>query len=166
MQISNSTLSQYVANTLNRYQQTDRSSVKPVTIEGQIVKDDDEKKQARQSGTATESDSSGSFVQDLENGTQQQLILPAAAPGNINDSLLIQQEFYGSSGLLGQSEQSFQPTNSFQPANSFQPTQDFPFGSRRSFNGLSGGSLVIQNYLNNEPQAPVSGYSSRIDFFI
>ena len=160
MQISNSTLSQYVGNTLNRYQQTDRSSVKPVTIEGQVVKDDDEKKHAPQSGSATESDSSGSFVQDLENGTQQQLILPAATPGNINDSLLIQQEFNGSSGLLGQSEQSFQPANSFQPA------QDFPFGSRRSFNGLSGGSLVIQNYLNNEPQAPVSGYSSRIDFFI
>ena len=160
MQISNPTLSQYVANTLNRYQQTDRSSVKPVTIEGQIVKDDDEKKQAPQSGSATESDSSGSFVQNLDNGSQLPLILPANTPGNINDSLLIQQEFNGSSGLLGQSEQSFQPANSFQPA------QDFPFGSRRSFNGLSGGSLVIQNYLNNEPQAPVSGYSSRIDFFI
>ena len=154
MQISNSTLSQYVGNTLNRYQQTDRSSVKPVTIEGQIVKDNDEKKQAPQSGTATESDSSGSFVQDLEKGTQQQLILPAAAANNINDSLLIQQEFNSDSGLLGQS------------TNSFQPTQDFPFGSRRSFNGLSGSSLVIQNYLNNEPQVPVNVYSSRIDFFI
>lgn len=149
MQISNPILSQFAGNVLQS-QQTARLPVKPVTIEGQLVKEEAEEKRARGTTSDGNESSADSFVQELENDTQQQLIAPVPVSDNIDNTLLIQKKLNTAPELFNTSE------------------EGFTFASRRSINGLSGGSLAIQNYLNNEPQtlAQSDNTSGRIDLFV
>ncbi|MDX2503132.1 MAG: hypothetical protein QNL62_01455 [Gammaproteobacteria bacterium] len=166
-----------MSGTLSQNQQADRFPVKPVTIEGQVVKDNDGEKRGKElladkepsagkeplagKEPSANKELSASLVQNLENEAQQQLISPLYNTASISDSLLIQKELNRTPEHLNASEQIY-------PAEPFPTENSFPFSNRRSFNGLAGGSLVIQSYLNNEPQAPSQsgGPSSRIDVFI
>ena len=135
MQISNSTLSQFVSS----INQQNRSIAKPVTIEGQLV-DNDTTRDA-------EKKTIDSVLERSENESQTQLVQPPSTQEPSSDDF--------SHALLLQ--QNKQPAYSFSTQNN--PLQDesssvkhsFPFANRRSFEGLTGSSLVIQKYLNNEP---------------
>ena len=154
MQISNPTLYQFIGNSLDRNQLKDRSPVKPVTIEGQIVDEDEQKNRARPT------ESSSDFVQSLESGSQQ-LIPPVTVSPELSDSLLIEKNLNADREILSQFER-------ITSRETFSGEQSFPFGNRKSLNGLAGGSLVSQNYLSNEPLAPDQSENSsrRIDIFI
>ncbi|MCW8928727.1 MAG: hypothetical protein OQL19_00635 [Gammaproteobacteria bacterium] len=155
MQISNPAISQYLSSSVNPRQQPDRLPVKSVTIEGQLVDD----KQNQSDANKTQDTS---FDKDLEQ-SQTQLVKPLndaeisqkIGSENLNGSLLIQKKLSSEPAPFSQNETSSE-------------TQNFPYGNRRSFEGLSGGSLVIQKYLNNESSASTqAGNSQRnIDFFI
>jgi hypothetical protein len=150
MQISDSTVFQATSqqallrsgnNSLNRQQQVDKYPVKPVTIEGHVIPEDDRESSARQ-------------VQDTKP--------PATTIAeSASDTFLLQQKLssnqpYNKPEQLDSSPQQTSSKNNFPP------------GNRRSLNGLAGGALVSQNYLSNEPLALT--YSTinpkRIDFFI
>jgi hypothetical protein len=165
MQISNSVISQYLNNTVNRSQQPDQFPVKHAPrsepIEGQLV--DDEKKQSQTNPSVLDSGGS-SFNKDLEqSGTssQTQLIAPATTPqlpqeitsDSIGNSLLIQKKLSSKLSTPSQNDSS-------------QGTHTFPYGNRRSFEGLSGGSLVIQKYLNNESPSQSDNSQKNVDIFI
>jgi len=151
MQISNSTLSQFVSS----INQQNRSLAKPVTIEGQLV--DNSKTRDAEKKTID------SVLEHSGNESQTQLIRPPSAQepgsGDFNKTLALQE---ASQELLqkSQNDQSV-PSYSAQTYsaqnNLFQDeslSNSFPFANRRSFEGLAGSSLVIQKYLNNEPSIP------------
>ena len=152
MQISNSTLSQFVSSS----NQQNRSIAKPVTIEGQLV-DNDKTRDA-------EKKTIDSVLEHSGNESQTQLIRPPPAQkpgsGDFNKTLALQE---ASQELLqkSQNDQSA-PSYSAQTYYSAQNnllqdesfSNSFPFANRRSFEGLAGSSLVIQKYLNNEPSIP------------
>jgi len=156
MQISNSIFSQFIGTTLNREQQANRFPAKPVTIEGQVVVEDEEKKRNAQ---AVQQDGSGNEASDsfvLEN--EQQLIRPVAEPNQSSDASLIQKG-------LAENNPTLLNTSTQAPASE----QGFSFGNRRSFNGLAGSNLVIQNYLNNTPEQTnrsSGNASSLVDYFV
>ena len=153
MQISNSVISQYLNGTVNNSQQTARP-VQPVTIEGQLI--DDEKKH---SGTNKTEDTDFAEPEQSGNEIQAALIAPENTPllsQNITfEPLLIQKKQRGNSAVTLQNE-------------SLSAAPNFPYGHRRSFAGLAGGSLVIQNYLNNESPASTQSDNAQryIDLFI
>ena len=174
MQISNPAISQLLSGTINRSQQPDRFPVKSTPVrseplEGQLVDD------KRDQSEANKTQDSG-FSNDLEqseNGSQTQLITPADAPQvsqalaseRQGGALLIQQKLNSQPAVLSQNKES----QSEGPQNEeSQTTQIFPFGNRRSFEGVSGSSLVVQKYLTNEsPALTQSGNPQRnVDIFI
>ena len=143
MQISNPILSQFIGTTINRDQQANRFAVRPVTIEGQIV--DDEKKKDT---SAVTQDSSGNEASDtfvLENEQQHLLIRPVTESTQTSDASTIQKG-------LAENNANTNPTLLNTSVQSPADEQGFPFGNRRSLNGLAGSSLIIQNYLNNTPE--------------
>ncbi len=156
MRISNPAIYQYLSGTVNRNQQPDRFPVRPEPIEGQLI--NDEKKQS-------ETNTSQSFrePEQSNNETQAELIAPATAPqipqtiapDSVANALLVQQKLSDNPAILSQN-------------GAFSAAPNFPYGHRRSFAGLAGGSLVIQNYLNNELPALTQADNSQrnIDFFI
>lgn len=144
MQISNPAISSYLNNTINRSHQPDRFPVKAVTIEGELV--DDKKQQTEANKTA-----------DFKlNEAQAKLLAPAP---QVPDKLLTDT----SNDLLFKQKQVNSFDNKQSPAE-----QNFPFAHRRSFEGLTGGSLVIQKYLNNESSAlgQSDNLHRNIDIFI
>ncbi len=160
MQISNPVISQYISGSVNRNQQADRLPARPVIIEGQL---EDEKKRTAKK-PAESPDQNYTELQKSENSTAAQLITPAsttpvaqpAAADNISSALLIQQQKSNSPAASSGGQ-------------SISSTQNFPYGSRRSFAGISGGSLVIQKYLNNAPESPLTAgqnSTATIDLFI
>jgi len=165
MQISNPILSQFIGSTVNREQQANRFPAKPVTIEGQVVDEDEKKKNSRavaeQDGAKNET--SDNFV--LENEAQL-LIRPVTEPVQANDTSTIQKG-------LAENSANGNPASLNASAQSSSSEQGFPFGNRRSFNGLAGSTLIIQNYLNNTPEqlnrssGSSPGFSSgAIDYFV
>lgn len=158
MQISNPAISQYASGAINRSQQPDRFPVKPNSaqqepIEGQLI---DDKSKAQDSGFSKD-------LEQSENGSQTQLIAPTNAPQN-SQALTSENQ---SGALLIQKKLNNQPTVLSQNETS-QTGQNFPYGNRRSFEGISGSSLVVQKYLNNESPALAQSDSSHrnIDIFI
>lgn len=157
MRISNPAIYQHLSSTVNRNQQPDRFPVKPVTIEGQLIDAEKEQSQSNTTQSFRESEQSNNETQQAE------LIAPTTAPlvpqtitsDPAGNSLLIQQKLNGNPATFSQNE-------------SLSATPNFPYGHRRSSEGLAGGSLVIQKYLNNElPALNQSDNSQRnIDFFI
>ena len=153
MQISNPAISQYLSSSVTRSQQADRFPVKAVTIEGQLIEDN--KKQSETNKTQD------SDLEQSKDGTKTQLFTPATAPQIpqqiTSDSLLIQKRLSDYPADITQNESSIAMAK-----------QNFPYGNRRSFEGLSGGSLVIQKYLNNESPAlnQADNFQRNIDFFI
>jgi len=146
MQISNSTLSQFVSS----INQQNRSIAKPVTIEGQLVANDKTRD--------AEKKTIDSVLEHSGNESQTQLIRPPSAQepgsGDFNKTLALQE---ASQELLqksqnDQSAPSYSAQNNLLQDESF--SKSFPFANRRSFEGLAGSSLVIQKYLNNEPSIP------------
>lgn len=158
MQISNPAISQYLSSSVTRSQQADRFPVKAVTIEGQLIEDN-----KKQSETNKTQESGLADPEQSKDGTKTQLFTPATAPqipqqipsDSAGDSLLIQKRLSDYPADITQNESSI-------------AKQNFPYGNRRSFEGLSGGSLVIQKYLNNESPALIQPNSPQrsIDFFI
>lgn len=180
MQISNSSLSQFVSSTVNLNQQGNKPFAGPVTIEGQII--DDEKTES------TDKQTVNSVLDRPENESQTQLIqsppiTQVPIPGNFSNALLSreksQQLLQNNSGItptpsfISQNEPSArnEPLARNEPSARKEPsaiTNNFPYANRRSFAGLAGSSLVIQKYLNNESPAPEqSGQIQRsMNFFI
>ncbi len=159
MQISNPVISQYLNSTVNgsanRTQQADRLPVKAVTIEGQLL---DEDKQSFSSTAINQDDESQQQSSQLIAPVNQQQNTPASNADNVGSALLIQRKLGNNSLQTRQNE-------------SAQAEPSFPYGSRRSSQGVAGSSLVLQNYLSNEstsqsnkPQG-LSG-PSNIDVFI
>ena len=143
MQISN--LSQLasaytgISNTVARRSLTDQLPDKAVTIEGQIFNDNEENKHARK---LERENLSADQTKQESNENQQQL-------ANIATTTITEES---GSTLL----QSALPGDAF--SNRLSPEQienkaehSFPYSNRRSANGLAGSALVIQKYLNNEP---------------
>lgn len=156
MQISNPVISQYLSNTVNRTPQADRLPVKSVTIEGQLL--DDDKKQFSAEKTSSDAKSQTQSTQLIAPVNQQQNT-PAINADNIGRALLIQKKLGENSPPAVQNQATA------------ATTQSFPFGSRRSFQGVAGSSLVLQKYLNNESSkqanSPQSSLSQKnIDIFI
>lgn len=154
MQISNPVLSQFLGSTLNRTQQPDR---RPVIIEGQLVDDNQTKKSAKLAQENSATDSNSQFALDSVQGQQEEeqqgLIRPVQASSSNSEVGLIEPQLIRNPSQLNTSAQSNPDSE-----------QGFPFGNRRSFNGLAGSSLIIQNYLNNTSASnPQSG---NIDFFV
>lgn len=178
MQITNPILYQYIGTTFNREQSVNRLPSKPVTIEGQLL-DDEEKKNSAQATQADSSRNDNSDNNSRENfaldNEQRQLIRPVAEPIQRNDVAAIQTYGFenfasGNSSLLNASvvPESGDYTSASASA-STTADQGFPFGSRKSFQGVAGNSLVIQNYLSNTPeQLNRSGdfNSASVDFFV
>ena len=133
MQISNSTLSQFVSS----INQQNRSITKPVTIEGQLV-DNDTTRDA-------EKKTIDSVLEHSGNESQAQLIRPPSA-----QELL--QKSQNDQSAPSYSAQTYSAQNNLLQDESL--SNNFPFANRRSFEGLAGSSLVIQKYLNNEPSIP------------
>lgn len=165
MQISNSSLSQFISSTVNHSQYNNRPTAKPVTIEGQIV-DDEKTKSADKQAVNSVLERSG-------DESQTQLIQPPSTQtpgsGDFSNTLLSQ----GRSQELSQNLNDTQ-TLSFASQNVLSQTElsstsnSFPYANRRSFAGLAGSSLVIQQYLNNEsPASSQSGnVPGNINFFV
>ncbi len=163
MQISNPAISQFLSGTINRAQQPDRFPVKSnptqsAPIEGQLV---DDKKTPSEANNVQESGFSQGLEQS-ENGSQTQLIAPTNAP-QITQTLASEHQ---GGQLLIQKKLSSNPVTVSQ--NDSSSAQNFPFGNRRSLEGISGGSLVIQKYLSNEStnQTPSGNSQRNIDVFI
>jgi len=156
MQISNSTLSQFVSS----INQQNRSLAKPVTIEGQLV--DNSKTRDAEKKTID------SVLEHSGNESQTQLIRPPSAQepgsGDFNKTLALQeasqellQKSQNDQSVPSYSAQTYSAQTYSAQNNLFQDeslSNSFPFANRRSFEGLAGSSLVIQKYLNNEPSIP------------
>jgi len=151
MQISNSTLSQFVSS----INQQNRSITKPVTIEGQLVANDKTRD--------AEKKTIDSVLEHSGNESQTQLIRPPSAQepgsGDFNKTLALQeasqellQKSQNDQSAPSYSAQTYSAQNNLLQDESF--SNSFPFANRRSFEGLAGSSLVIQKYLNNEPSIP------------
>ncbi len=129
MQIPDPFLSPVVAPSIPAQpQQNSRSPAKPVIIEGQLVED---KKQPTKEQTPD-------------------FTLPSFQQGSSNNTLSTQmgtvpEVLYSNKSLLA----NVQSANT-QPDPS-KADNNFPYGNRRSQQGLAGSSLVVQRYLNNEP---------------
>ena len=155
MQISNPSLSQLVGNSFNRNQQPDRYPVRPVTIEGQLVDDDQKKKTQKlaQEDSGNETSSQFTVGSDENSNDTQALIKP------------VQESNAASSIQILESQQPQNPTVLQSNANVSANEQGFPFGNRRSYQGLAGSSLIIQNYMNNSPSSAVD-VSGQLDLFV
>lgn len=170
MQISNSSLSQFISSTVNHSQYNNRPTAKPVTIEGQIV-DDEKTKSADKQAVNSVLEGSG-------NESQTQLIQPPSAQvpdsGEFSNALLSQERSQNLllQNLNGSQTPSFASQNdlsqNLSQKESSSLSNSFPYTNRRSFEGLAGSSLVIQKYLNNEsPAANQSGnVPGNINFFV
>lgn len=165
MQISHASLAQFVANTVNQH--GNRLPARPVTIEGQLV--DDEKKKSG-SGQAVEA-----ALERPERESQTQLIQAPSqqepGSGDFNKTLLAQEL----SQTLLTNNQANRPAAFGSQAdisrNEAEPSaaeQNFPYTNRRSVEGRAGSSLVIQNYLNNQPPAASEpeSFQGGISFFV
>jgi hypothetical protein len=158
MQISNPVISQYLNNTVNgnsRTQQADRLPIKSVTIEGQLLDDDKQQFSSTQISQDTETQKQSA---QLIAPVNQQQNTPASNADNIGSALLIQRKLGGNSLKTTANE-------------SAQAEPSFPYGSRRSSQGVAGSSLVLQNYLSNESANQNSGSQGtlnpkNIDIFI
>ncbi|NOQ78273.1 MAG: hypothetical protein GQ546_02620 [Gammaproteobacteria bacterium] len=170
MQISNSSLSQFISSTVNHSQYNNRPTAKPVTIEGQIV-DDEKTKSADKQAVNSVLERSG-------DESQTQLIQPPSTQtpgsGDFSNTLLSQgrsQELSQNllqQNLNGTQTLSFASQNILSQTESSSTSNSFPYANRRSFEGLAGSSLVIQKYLNNEsPASSQSGnVPGNINFFV
>lgn len=153
MQISNPAISQYISRPDNRSQPTDRNSVKPITIEGQLEKEEKRTGNSAQSYSDIEQTEKTAAGLLTSSSSAAQIIQPASTD-NFSGAVLIQQRSNNSPGLSSSTD-------------STSSIPNFPYGSRRSFAGLSGGSLVIQQYLNNEiPPGMQRNSAEKIDLFI
>ena len=157
MQITNPALSQSIGNSFNRPQQPDRYPVRPVTIEGQVVNDEENNRSAQSLSQDDPTKQSASQFA-LENIGEQQLIQAVANPNSASE--LQRQE----------TQQEYSPTilsNGITSPQNDSNEPVYPLGNRKSFNGLAGSSLIIQNYLNNTPSSLTqTGESGIIDFFV
>ncbi len=150
MQISNPVISQYISGTLNRSQQSDQLPVKP--------------------GVRSDSEFNKDLKQPIaqeESNSQTQLIAPQTAQAlatgnqslnqeNQSNSLLVQKKLFENPEVLLRGESQGEGGSA----------NNFPYGNRRSFEGLSGSSLVIQKYLNNESPAQANSSKNILDTFI
>lgn len=181
MQVSNATLFSAIGSSTAASKQTaEQYLLQPVTIEGQIVEDEQKKKSTEQIKDRDKNLSSNK-ERDQQQSSNSQTDESAS-------SLLIQAKL----------NNSIHPANSLEPIDSPEPINSpeltsannsdsingieavtnteprvpdinsFPFSNRRSFNGLAGESLVLQSYLNNEPEKHFEVYAadSKIDIFI
>jgi len=170
MQISNqSVLSAAfsgVGSALNRKQLPEQFAARPVTIEGQIVENDEDRKRARKQQRENLSAEQGLSRQGSENQPNSQEIQQAEAEQSlVSLSSANQSEQLGVSLLLDKKlaeQPSISVLNTEQIDNANE--HHFPYSNRRSDNGLAGGALIIQKYLNNEPASHQSNIF--IDKFI
>jgi hypothetical protein len=165
MQISNSSLSQFISSTVNHSQYNNHPTAKPVTIEGQIV-DDEKTKSADKQAVNSVLERSG-------DESQTQLIQPPSTQtpgsGDFSNTLSSQGRSQELSQNLNDTQTlSFASQNVLSQTGSSSTSNSFPYANRRSFAGLAGSSLVIQQYLNNEsPASSQSGnVPGNINFFV
>ncbi len=168
MQVSHSTLSAALfsaigASTAGSKRPALQYPLQPVTIEGQIVED-----QQKSKSNASVKDRDENLSLDKE--TQQQQSSNSQVD-NSASHLLIQAKLNNSIQTANSPER-LGPTNSPEPVTNTQSgiphVNSFPFSNRRSFNGLAGEYLVLQSYLNNEPANYLiaDNRSKNIDIFI
>ncbi len=175
MQVSHSTLSAALfsaigASAAGSKRPALQYPLQPVTIEGQIVED-----QQKSKSNASVKDRDENLSLDKETQQQQSSNSPV---DNSASHLLIQARLNNSIQAANSLERP-EPTNSPEPlTNSPEPVTNtqsgiphvnsFPFSNRRSFNGLAGEYLVLQSYLNNEPANYLiaDNRSKNIDIFI
>ncbi|MCP3852546.1 MAG: hypothetical protein GY694_20305 [Gammaproteobacteria bacterium] len=154
MQISNPVISQYISGTLNRSQQSDQLPVKPgVRLDSEFNKDLKQPLAQEESNSQTqliEEANAPQTAQALATGNQ------SLNQENQSNSLLVQKKLFESPEILLRGESQGERGS----------TNNFPYGNRRSFEGLSGSSLVIQKYLNNESPAQVNNSQKILDTFI
>ena len=165
MQISNQSIlsAAYsdIGHAINHRQRAEQYSSAPVTIEGQIVDDKEKKKSARKlerenlSAEQTKYDAADKQVPD-EN--QQQLV---------NLSTNERAEELGGRLLLQKQLSNSLTSDNFSPEQLQSRAEHiFPYSNRRSSHGLAGSSLIIQKYLNNEPDTTFNNGNSLFSRFI
>jgi hypothetical protein len=161
MQISNPSLSQLISSTYSRNNTVnDRNTVRPVTIEGQVI-DDEPKKNSQPEALQEDSENSSSQPLVIAEENQNSLIQPVQQVNVINENLLIEQRNREAATANNQSQSFF--------SSEFNNEQGFPFGNRRSANGLTGTSLAIQSYLNNSPENQLQSslnFPGKVDYFV
>ncbi|MCU7800386.1 MAG: hypothetical protein KZQ70_09625 [gamma proteobacterium symbiont of Lucinoma myriamae] len=165
MQISNSSLSQFISSTVNHSQYNNRPTAKPITIEGQIA--DNEK------AKSTDKQAVNSVLEHSGSESQTQLIQPPSTQvpgsGDFSNTLLFQEKSQELSQNLTRTQTpSFISQNDLSQKESSPASNSFPYANRRSFEGLAGSSLVIQQYLNNESSASSlpGNVPGNINFFV
>ncbi|MCU7834427.1 MAG: hypothetical protein KZQ83_04155 [gamma proteobacterium symbiont of Taylorina sp.] len=153
MQISNQSILSAafsgVGSALNRRLPAEQYAPKSVTLEGQLIKGDEDKKRARKQEREDLSTLQQDSNEQQKNTEITQLLVnlsPVSQSEDTGRSLLIdnqlsQKNFSRSLQAGGQTPE--------QSANLEE--HSFPYSNRRSDNGLAGGALIIQKYLNNEP---------------
>lgn len=148
MQITNSSIIAAsfsgVSNTSRRSTLADQYPAKPVTIEGQIIDDNDEKKHARklerESLSADQLKQESSEDQKSDDNQQQLISSSDSKSKELGASLLLQTKLNSSSESGQLSPEQIENRSE----------HSFPYTNRRSSNGLAGAPLIIQKYLNNE----------------
>ena len=134
-----------VGNTSRRSTLADQFPAKPVTIEGQIIDDNDEKKHARKLERENLSPE-----QTKQETTEEQT--PEENQQLVRSSAESKAEEAGASLRLQTKLNSDSKPGRLSPEQIENSSEhSFPYTNRRSSNGLAGASLIIQKYLNNEP---------------
>ena len=117
--------------------QNSRAPARPVIIEGQLI--EDKKEQAKK---PTPSFTLPSFQQDA---------LQPEAPKPENQQDASENTLSTQIGTAPEVLYSAKSLSENAQPDSSNVDNSFPYGNRRSQEGLAGSSLVVQRYLNNEP---------------
>ncbi len=177
MQISNDSLYQSLSqyNIRPAEQTSANTAVRPIIIEGQIVNDKDTQQHLSnlKKGDSDRDDKSRFTLQDNDQDDRQ-----STGSSNSTDKTTATKDV----AVTAQNSNTVLPAltqdqtvdysvinqNSGVQTASKDSNTSFPYGNRRSFNGLSGSSLIIQNYLNNSASTSVQqSYSpAGVDFFV
>ncbi len=177
MQISNDSLYQNLSQyKVRSSEQTPAStSARPVIIEGQILNDKDtQQRSSSLKRTDSDRDDNSRFtLQDNDQDDRQSTASTDTADKStsVKDTTITAQSSNAVLQTLTQDQaigySVIKQNSAVQTANN-DSNASFPYGNRRSFNGLSGSSLIIQNYLNNSPAVSMQqSYSpAGVDFFV
>jgi len=136
-----------------------RSTVKPVVIEGQLSSNNKTDKQSQSQYYPAEQEDNDSSPSTLVPLNQQ-----TDAEQYSNTSLLTNNPLSINSTSKNLSSSNTDTMDNEVVTNK---TNEFPYSNRRSVAGLAGQNLITQHYLNNEPVSSSNrNFQAKIDFFI
>lgn len=141
-----------------------RAPARPVIIEGQVL---DDKNSKRDSAQRPDNDSEKSQF-ELQDNSQTVLInsVPSSTTNNDARFQSTSQNQAADYSIINQNAGA--QKNAGAEKNYSDNNAAFPYSNRRSFNGLSGSSLIVQSYLSNSPSASMQqAYApAGVDYYI